>query len=182
MKKLEPKAFKEFIDKELAKEVRWNDTLDDALFDSVLANTQNVLYTQGITVQDPSTVRINGDAYVMTVLYNPYAVMSVGAIVAACYYNAFNQMVVFVDDKFMALSANSQAFTLQHEIGHIQHKHYSIMGNRYLDEESAADNYACTQTSKSIGISTLLEIKSVLKGFKYWRSRKELTRRINCIK
>jgi len=182
MKALEPKDFKSFVDEELKKEVRWNDTLDDALFETMVNNTQNVICTQGIAVQEPSTVPINDTEYTMSLLYNPYAVMSVGCMVAVCYFNAMNQMVIFVDDKFMSLSHNSQAFTIQHEIGHIHNKHYSIMGNRYLGEEHAADSYACTQTSKDIGISALREIKSVLKGFGYWRSRRELTKRINCIK
>lgn len=182
MKALQPKEFKTAIDKDLLKVNRWNDTVDTDLFNSVVLNKDTPLYTQGLPVYDTKTITINDTAYALTVLYNPYMVASVGCMIAICCYNCFNQVVVFVDDRFMSLSEDAKTFTINHELGHLYHRHYSMIATtRTLDNEHAADSYACTKSNSNTAIKALKEIKSLLKGFKYLKSRKELNLRIKAL-
>lgn len=182
MKGLQPKEFKAVIDKDLLKVNRWNDTLDSDLFNSVVLNKETPLFTQGLRVYDAKTVTINDTAYVLTVLYNPYMVASVGCMIAICYYNYFNQVVIFVDDRFMNLSEEAKAFTINHKLGHLYHTHCSMTATtRTLNNEHAADTYACTKSNRDTAIKALKEIKALLKGFKYFKSRKELNLRIKAL-
>lgn len=181
-KPLSQEQFKVFVDKALVKETRWNSSLDNDLWTSCVLNFNNKVYTQGITAKEAKTVNINGIPCVLSVLYNPYMVTSIGGAIAVCLTDTRSQIVVFVDDKFMSMTEASQEAIIQHELGHIANEHVAILGVRQVDIEVQADMYAVSKVGVDDVVNALLEIKGKLKGLMYWASRKELNKRIKVLK
>lgn len=175
MRVLTPKNFKKVADKMLSKKQRWNDTLDTALCDSVLANVHNPVFTQGIPVHN-RIVTVNNITCRLIVIYNPYMVISRGWAIAGCMTDTVNQIVIFVDDDYMHMSTDTQEFTIYHELGHIVHNHNIKLGMRHIDQEYEADTYASTYSSHAI--EALTEVSQYVCR----KTKKEINLRINYLR
>lgn len=173
MRVLTPKNFKKVANKMLRKKKRWNNTLDNALCDSVLSNVYNPVFTQGIQV-DNRIVTVNSIKCTLIVIYNPYMVISRGWTIAGCLTDTINQIVVFVDDDYMCMSKNTQDFIVHHELGHIVHSHCTKLGARHIDQEYEADMYAAQCITN--GIEALTEVNTYVSARK---TKKEISLRIN---
>ena len=174
MKVLTPFNFKEEVDKVLANKVRWNSTLDNELCASVLNNMYNPVLTQGIQVKQPTAIEVCGVQCTLYVLYNPYMVMGSGWSIAGCITDTVSNIVVFVDDDYMALSHNTQDFILWHEVGHISHRH--VCTERNIQQEYEADLYA--QSVYGYGVKALVEIRRIVP----YAGKTEMVKRINHLK
>lgn len=174
MKILTMANFNTTVNKMLATKVRWNDTLDQALCDSVINNLSNPVLTQGIAVTPPASIEVSGIQCTLYVIYNPYMVISRGWAVAGCLTDTISQIVVFVDDDFMAMSKNTQEFIVWHEIGHIEHRHNSVMLIRNIKHEYEADLFAKTR-SNADGVQALTEISKYVTTLSKIELRKRIT-------
>ena len=173
MRVLTPKNFKKVANKMLRKKKRWNNTLDNALCDSVLSNVYNPVFTQGIQV-DNRIVTVNSIKCTLIVIYNPYMVISRGWAIAGCMTDTVNQIVVFVDDDYMHISKNTQEFIIYHELGHIACNHSTrLLSMEHINQEYEADMYA-TQHSNH-GIEALTEVSKYVCR----KAKKEINLRIN---
>lgn len=181
MKALQANEWVEHVNRELANETRWNSSLDKDLLISCLSNASLMVYAQGIAVREPEPMFIHDTDCVITVLYNPYVVKAQGCSVAVCLTDTVNQIVIFVDDRFMVLSPDTQAFTIHHELGHIVNLDMSERGTRNMDYELAADMYAANKTSTDIAVKALIELKGLFCGSEYEASANELSERINAM-
>lgn len=142
VKTLTPQNFEREVNKMLSKKERWNSSKDKELCQTTLDNVYSPVYTRGISVLG-RLVQVSGILCTLQVLYNPYMVISRGWAIAGHFTDTVSQIVVFVDDDFMRLSADTQKFIVYHEIGHIEYGHYRhTCLLRDLDKECEADAYA----------------------------------------
>ena len=172
MRILTPKNFKKVANKMLRKKKRWNNTLDNALCDSVLSNVYNPVFTQGIQV-DNRIVIVNSITCRLVVIYNPYMVISRGWAIAGCMTDTVNQIVIFVDDDYMHMSTDTKEFIIYHELGHIVCNHCTKLDMRHVDQEYEADTYASTYSSHAI--EALTEVSQYVCR----KAKKEINLRIN---
>lgn len=170
MRVLTMENFEREANKMLSKKKRWDSSKDKELCQTTLNNVYCPVYTRGISVFG-KLMQVSNTLCTVQVLYNPYMVISRGWAIAGCLTDTVSQIVVFVDDDFMRLSANTQKFIVHHEIGHIEYRHDASI--RTLDTECEADAYAAKRCPKAKDALTEL-----LQCIDDEESRKELELRI----
>lgn len=87
--------------------------------------------------------------------------------VVATYENGKHD--IFVDNVFMDLSPETQQFIIEHEIGHIMHRHKTELKQRQWDmfwgkvhqHEIEADQYAAHMVGKEAAIRALKELYKI---------------------
>ena len=170
MRVLTVENFEREVNKMLSNKKRWNSSKDKELCQTVLDNMYCPVYTRGISVFG-KLMQVCHTLCTVQVLYNPYMVISRGWSIAGCLTDTVSQIVIFVDDDFMRLSAEAQKFTVYHEIGHIECGHTCSF--RDISKEYEADAYAANHCTKAQ--DALTEIQDMIDDEE---SRKELELRI----
>lgn len=160
----------------LRKKTRYNSSMDSFLWNEAITNTIMPAFTGGIVVEEARPIVVGDIPTKLTVKYNPYALYIRGFAGAVVVVDWIGRVIIFVDDDYFALSKETKEFMIQHELGHIAHRHEgSTVLDRRLEKEHEADLYASRTVNAVIALES---IKSIVKG----KAKKEVEKRIQLLK